>query len=150
MYIYIYTYIHMYICIYIHLCVCIHPVCVLRVSVVCFVLISLPPVFMLHPRSRERALFSSNPPFHPSFARFCFSLPATHAQSPSLSLYFSFSSPYLFFSRRCLSFSLPRQASQKITNEAPKGIRANLIGSLHQLVMEQGWESSSRPRTWKK
>ena len=39
------------------------------------------------------------------------------------------------------------QASQKITNEAPKGIRANLLGSMHQLVTEQGWEGSCVPRS---
>ena len=32
------------------------------------------------------------------------------------------------------------QASQKITNQAPKGIRANVLGSLHQLIMEEGWD----------
>ena len=39
--------------------------------------------------------------------------------------------------------------SQKITNEPPKGIRANMLGSMHQIVSQDGWESSNRPKVWK-
>ena len=42
------------------------------------------------------------------------------------------------------------QASQKITDEAPKGLRANMLGSLQLTVTEEGWNQSSKPLVWRK
>jgi dynein heavy chain len=42
------------------------------------------------------------------------------------------------------------QNGVKMTNEPPKGVRANVLRSVGNLVKEEYWESCSKPREWKK
>jgi len=42
------------------------------------------------------------------------------------------------------------QNGVKMTNEPPKGVRANVVRSIGNLVKEEYWESCPKPREWKK
>jgi dynein heavy chain len=42
------------------------------------------------------------------------------------------------------------QCSVKLTNEPPKGVRANLIKSFDGLINKDEWETCTKPRPWKK
>ena len=42
------------------------------------------------------------------------------------------------------------QCSVKLTNEPPKGVRANLIKSFDGLMNKDEWDTCTKPRPWKK
>lgn len=80
----------------------------------------------------------------PSLEKIVFGLAETAATNhPDFRLFLT-SAPAVYFPVSIL------QNGVKMTNEPPKGVRANVIRSIGNLVKEEYWESCAKPREWKK
>jgi len=75
---------------------------------------------------QERAKSDHGTPINPTFRLFLTSAPASYFPVAVL------------------------QNGVKMTNEPPKGLRANLLRSFGNLVKPDDWESSAKPLQWKK